>query len=120
MSSKKALKAKADRLFSEWVRSQGKCEWCGSGGYLQCAHIFTRHYLSTRYSPINAVCLCSGCHRRAHAQPVEFVEFIKDYLGEDIYEELRYEAKVRIEKATPDFFDTVIKKITAGEPPYVK
>ena len=113
------LKRKADKLFSEWVRKEGKCEWCNRTNVrFEAAHIFSRRYLSTRYQPINCLCLCSACHRKAHDQPVEFVEWVKNYLGEDIYVELRYQAKVRIQKGTAGFFTDTIKKITNEEYPY--
>lgn len=111
--TRKSLKAKADRVFSLYIRSQGACEWClrtKDQVQLQCAHIFSRRYLSTRYSPTNVLCLCAACHRKAHDQPIEFAEFCKKHLGEDIYNELRYEARVKIGK--PDY-EAIISKYEA-------
>lgn len=107
---KTALKNKADRLFSEFIRSQGVCEWCGRSNnvQLQCAHIFSRRYLVTRWEPINAVCLCAGCHRKAHDQPVEFTEFVKEYLGEEIYNELRHTAKTKVDK---NIYENLVERI---------
>lgn len=100
MATKKTLKNKADRLFGEFIRRKGKCEWCGksNGVQLQCAHVFSRRYLVTRWEPINAVCLCASCHMRWHHQPVEGVEWIKEYLGEEVYNELRRTAKTSVWK----------------------
>lgn len=99
-SSKKTLKRKADKLFSEYIRSNGKCEWCGKqdDGTLQTSHIFSRRFLVTRWEPINANCLCAKCHWRWHQKPVEGVEWVKEYLGEDIYNELRRMAKTSVKK----------------------
>jgi 5-methylcytosine-specific restriction endonuclease McrA len=97
--SKKTLKARADKLFSEYIRSIGKCEWCGAvNDTLQCAHVFSRAYLVTRWEPINANCLCASCHFKWHQQPVEAVEWVKEYLGEDVYDELRRVAKTSVKK----------------------
>ena len=102
------IKRRADKLFSEFIRSTGFCEWCGKSEYLQCAHIFSRRYLVTRWLPINAVCLCAGCHRRGHDQPVEFTEWVKEYLGEEVYNELRREAKTKVDK---NIYDGLIERI---------
>lgn len=110
-SSIKTIKNKADRLFSEFVRSLGYCEWCGKrppAVQLQCSHIFSRRFLVTRWEPINATCLCAGCHRRWHDKPIEGVEWIKGYLGEDVYDELRVLAKTGINK---NVYDGLIERI---------
>ena len=102
------VKRKADKLFSAYIRSQGVCEWCSKRETLQTAHIFSRRYLVTRWEPINALCLCAGCHRKAHDKPVEFVEWVKEYLGEDIYNELRRIAKTTVNKQV---YDGLIERI---------
>jgi len=96
----KKLKLKADKLFSQYIRSLGKCEWCGrrNGVQLQCAHIFSRRFLVTRWLDLNAMCLCAGCHRKAHDNPIEFTEFVKKELGELAYEDLRTIAKTATHK----------------------
>lgn len=107
----KTLKNKADKLFSEFIRRKGYCEWCNKRPpqvQLQCAHIFSRRYLITRWEPINAVCLCASCHMRWHQQPVEGVEWIKEYLGEDIYNEVRTKAKTQVKKI---FFKDIVEEI---------
>jgi len=98
--SKKGLKRRADKLFSKYIRSVNHCEWCGTrdASTLQCAHVFSRRFLVTRWSPLNANCLCASCHFKAHQKPVEYVEWVKEYLGEAVYDELRREAKVSVRK----------------------
>lgn len=97
--SKKTLKRNADKLFSEYIRSIGCCEWCGKvDNTLQTSHIFSRRFLVTRWEPLNANCLCASCHFKWHQQPVEAVEWIKEYLGEDVYNELRIMAKTSVKK----------------------
>jgi hypothetical protein len=116
--TKTSLKAKADKLFSLWVREGGICERCGAtkeNVQLQAAHIFSRRYLVTRYDPLNAVCLDAKCHMWAHQNPVEFVEWLREYLGSDVYEELRYTAKTKILK--PDYQE-IIEQIKNKEGVY--
>ncbi|HEC67028.1 MAG TPA: hypothetical protein ENI23_17260 [bacterium] len=98
--SRKTLKKNADRLFSQLIRNTGFCEWCGTKdkSTLQTAHIFSRRFLVTRWVPLNANCLCSACHFKAHERPVEYTEWLKEYLGEAVYEELRRMAKTSIKK----------------------
>lgn len=96
----KSLKAKADNLFSLYIRRNQVCEWCGTRNANQyhCSHIFSRRYLVTRWHPLNANCLCARCHRKWHDKPVEAVEWIRSYLGDAVYEELRRIAKTSVEK----------------------
>ena len=108
--SRKGLKRRADKIFSAWIRSEGYCEWCGDvNDTLQCAHIFSRRYMSTRYDYNNAVCLCASCHFKAHAQPIEFAEFVKRYLGNKGYADLRRKAKTSIKKVD---LQAIIEKYT--------
>ena len=96
-----ASKAKADKLFSQYIRKDGICERCGRTNevvQLQCAHIFSRRFLVTRYDPLNCLCLCAGCHRWGHDNPVEFTEWVKEFLGEAMYDELRFKAKNAVHK----------------------
>jgi hypothetical protein len=102
--TKKSMTVKLDKECSRVVRSQGRCAWCGNTDYskLQCCHIFSRTYRAVRWDLLNLLCLCAGCHFRGHKNPVLFTEFVKEYLGEFKYEELKIRA-------------TAIKKWTLGE-----
>jgi 5-methylcytosine-specific restriction endonuclease McrA len=94
MSSRSAIKNKLDKIISKIVRSKGYCVWCGSKRteILQCAHIYSRNNLSVRWDLENLVCLCAGCHFKAHQQPIEFTEWVKTFLGQDKYDRLRIRA----------------------------
>ena len=108
--SRKGLKRKADRIFSAWIRSEGACEWCGiRNDTLQCCHIFSRKYLVTRWEMDNAICMCAGCHFKSHAQPLEFAEFVKGYLGKKRYNALRRKAKTSIKKVD---LNEIVQKYT--------
>jgi hypothetical protein len=77
----KGAKAKADKLFSEIIRSQGYCEaadWDGRAcsDQLQTAHICTRKRSATRTDLRNAFCLCFAHHRYFTDYPRQFSRFI--------------------------------------------
>mgnify|MGYP001603935564 CR=1 FL=1 len=80
--SKKKLKAKADKLFSEKIRSLGTCELQGMdhvkcSGQLQCMHIVGRANHRLRWEDNNAICGCSGHHFYYTNNPFFFFELIK-------------------------------------------
>jgi len=98
--TKKALKKKVDELWAEVIKIKAnhKCEYCGKESYLNSHHIFSRSNHSTRWDIDNGVCLCVGHHVfsskfSAHKAPAEFIEWIKDYRGEEWYNRLRVKAK---------------------------
>jgi len=93
MASKKLIK-KLDKVFGAYIRSSGKCEWCGkdkSQCQLQWCHIFSRKFHNTRWNELNSLCLCAGCHHKGHEKPILLIEWLKDYLGETVYEKLKEE-----------------------------
>jgi hypothetical protein len=91
--TKHTLILKLDKIFSEVVRSIGWCERCHTKEkQLQCAHIYSRRYRHTRWDTENAICLCAGCHFRAHQNPIDFSRWVEDYLGKGTLDELRVKA----------------------------
>jgi hypothetical protein len=84
----KGLKAKADKLFSEVIRSVGYCESCDGTHYLQTAHIISRRYNTTRTDTRNAYCLCAKCHRFYTDHPRQFSRFISTTWAAETYDEL--------------------------------
>lgn len=40
---------------------------------------------------MNSLCLCARCHRKAHDMPTVFTDWVKDHLGESVYDELLME-----------------------------
>ena len=95
------LKAKLDIIFSLRVRERDgfKCQKCGKvQKHNHCAHICSRNNLSVRYELDNAVCLCYYCHlMRAHREPVEFVLWVKNKIGEILFEKLRNQSQIIID-----------------------
>jgi len=88
---RKHLKAECDRLFSLEIRSRGECE---SGrpthnGGLQCAHGFSRRYLTIRWNPNNAWAFCAGCHTYYTARPDEWSFWLMDKWGRALHSVMR-------------------------------
>lgn len=83
--SPKTAKNAADRLFSQRVRTKGRCERCGTTDTLQCAHWISRRYAWTRTHPWNAFCLCARCHRWFTDHPTEFSDWALDKRGRAAY-----------------------------------
>ncbi len=91
------LKKKLDTIFSLKVRARDgfRCQKCGKvEKHNHCAHIFSRNNLSVRYEMNNAICLCYYCHLMyAHREPVEFVLWVKNKIGEKLFEKLRKQSQ---------------------------
>jgi hypothetical protein len=89
----KGAKAKADRLFSEVIRSVGYCE---ADGYddvkcspqLQCMHIISRRFNATRCDTRNAFSGCAAHHRFFTDHPREFSKFITTTWAQKYYDEV--------------------------------
>jgi len=88
---KKPIK-KADKLFSDKIKSIGKCEKCGKRKYLQTAHIISRRYKQVRWDLDNAVCLCRGCHVYFTHHPIEWDLWVEDKIGTALYKGLKTRA----------------------------
>ena len=99
--TKRSVTKKLDKIFSEIVRSIGKCQNCPKTEPLNSAHIFSRANRSVRWSFLNSICLCVKCHFYFHQNPLLFAIFVKDELGEEKYNELVVKART-IKKWTLD------------------
>ena len=72
----------ADKWFSDVVRFKGYCEHCGRSDLrLECCHIHGRRKKILRWDLMNAVCMCSGCHRHMTENPTKFVRWLEQYFG---------------------------------------
>lgn len=100
--TKSSMTRKLDIICSQIIR-KSQCVRCGEPQYdkLQCAHIFSRTYRSTRWLLLNLMCLCASCHFWAHRNPLLFSEFVKEYLGDHNYNQLKMIA-TSIKKFTLD------------------
>lgn len=71
-----------DRLCKEVVfRRDPACRRCGTTkGQAHWAHIYSRRFLSVRWTPTNSMRLCAGCHFWAHQNPIEAGKFFESQL----------------------------------------
>ena len=65
-------------------RDNSRCRKCGSGTFLQAAHIPSRKFRSTRWWTENGVLLCAGCHMWAHHNPTSFTRWLNGEIGGDM------------------------------------
>ena len=66
-----------DRRWGAFVKSQGKCENCGTANDLTWSHIIGRTYIKTRFDPRNTQCLCGSCHGKFGEQPTSFARWVE-------------------------------------------
>ena len=75
---RKTLKNKCDKLWSEIIRSKGKCEVCGKTGN-NPHHVIGRRNLTLRHDVRNGCLLCPLHHtfgrESAHQDPVWFIHW---------------------------------------------
>jgi len=72
----------ADVAFSKVVRARdGECLYCGKRETLECAHIYGRRAIVTRWDAMNAVTLCHHHHRYFTENPVAFHDWLIEELG---------------------------------------
>jgi|WetSurMetagenome_2_1015567.scaffolds.fasta_scaffold569914_2 hypothetical protein len=80
--NKKALKRKADKLFADIVKVEGKCKLKGLDKVtctdsIQCMHIIGRANHNLRWDTLNGLAGCSGHHMYYTQHPWEWTELIK-------------------------------------------
>lgn len=93
VKSYKGLKARADKLFSEVIRSVGYCEATfyndvSCSQQLQCMHINSRRFNSTRCDTRNAFSGCAAHHRFFTDHPREFSRFITTTWAQKYYDDM--------------------------------
>ncbi len=108
MSRFKIKRDPLDALFSEFIRARdgNRCRKCGRGAgesiatsssnhvpaRIECSHIFSRRHQTTRLDPDNAIALCHYHHRWWHENPIDAGNWIRELLGEDFIDRLRFKA----------------------------
>lgn len=95
-TSRGKMTREADRLFSLIVRKGSVCYGGLRGrkcaGPLQCAHVVSRSYRSTRWADDGAISLCAGCHRYFTSRPVEWRGFLIEWFGREWLEGIEQRA----------------------------
>lgn len=80
----------ADKWFSKCIRHAADyiCQRCRQKDATDCAHIYTRRKIATRWCKDNALALCRGCHQHFEENPLDMADFI-DALDSGRRERLR-------------------------------
>jgi len=90
---------------------------------VQASHIFSRNKLSVRWDIDNGITLCHYCHIYwAHRNPVEFVEWIREKIGEERYLRLKEKAysigDVDVEKVEEKLKEMIKRYEKLGRDPF--
>ena len=113
LKSKKTLRKKCDKLWSEIVRSKKYCEKCGILAN-NPHHIIGRVNYVLRWDLKNGCLLCQNCHwlqkYSAHQDPLGFMEWLKLSRPED-YEYL----KQRKNQISQPNYDEILKYLKFHE-----
>lgn len=73
----KGLPGKTKKLYAQWVRQYGKCEFFDQPTpHLDCSHIISRRYSRTHCDPRNTHCLSKKQHIYFTANPLEFASWV--------------------------------------------
>jgi len=90
LTPRKSLTLKLDKIFSEIVRSKGRCERCGKTERLQCSHIYSRKNKWLRWDTENGMALCCGCHFFWwHQEPAEAIRWAMTKRNFDYLDKLK-------------------------------
>jgi hypothetical protein len=120
MKSKKKKKVSIAKVDSLWalavrLRANNHCEYCGDTSGLNSHHIFSRSNKSTRWDLNNGICLCVSHHVfgnfSAHKAPLEFAEWIKELRGEEWYRDLRFKAKMTVQKQDLSLLKVALEEV---------
>ena len=84
----------ADIWFSKAVRLRdGCCQVCGTTENLQACHVHGRRLRILRWDLANAITMCAAHHRYYTEQPVAWVDFLNELLGESHMDILREKSR---------------------------
>ena len=127
--STKYYKARADRLFSLWVRQRdakdsgiAQCVTCfkiKNWRYLDAGHFMPRQHGGTRYHEKNAHCQCKECNNKNWNQGEQFLHsiYINSTYGIGTAEKLTILSKVSCHRSWFDYKiigDELLEKLKAN------
>jgi hypothetical protein len=114
------LKAKADKLFSEYIRRRYaeydgtvSCFTCGAVKHWkeqQAGHFASRRHLSTRWDYENVQVQCQSCNIWNQGQQWKFGIYLDEKYGEGKAEELMVKSK-QLNKMTRGDYELLIEEI---------
>ena len=96
---------KADQYWSQVIRQQGYCTYCGRrGDDLEAHHLIRRNHLATRHKIECGLCLCRHHHRfcsqiSPHLVPKAFEAWLKEAFPERYQWVQDHKHKLMLEKA---------------------
>lgn len=113
-----ALKKKADKVFSDYIRQRdkGKCFTCGcvkEWKEQQNGHYITRSCLALRYNEENCHCQCVGCNVFKHGNYTTYsLKMIEKYGVDKLkeLEEIKRDGMANIKKYGKDFYLDIIQR----------
>lgn len=108
--SRRALRAKADKLFSRMIRDRdgNECRVCGSVKQLTCGHLVSRSYDLTRWDSQNAVAQCWSHNVKAKWDPLWWEAWIEEHFPGRLK---RLKARAKYRGAKVDL-EAVIESLT--------
>jgi len=101
-----------DKLWSAKVRTD-RCEvdhrtLFACGGSIQACHGFDRDELGTRWDVRNGLSGCGASNAYFHVHKRQWYEYLRDYWGEPLYQEL----KALADRPKPTDWDAVLLSLT--------
>lgn len=115
---RKRLIAKADRLFSRYIRNRGArfgynyCFTCGKRlpiEELQCGHFRPRRYLNTRWHEFNCWPQCNRCNVELSGNLKIYEKRLVDKYGQDAVDGIYYLSRLD-QKITNEEIEDIINK----------
>jgi hypothetical protein len=115
------LKKKLDKVFSEYIRKRDsdykgncKCISCGKeypafGGRIHAGHLFSRRYLSIRYSEQNVNSQCSYCNTFLNGNQIKAARGVENKWGKGTVDELESRMHVVVKLTRTDYEEAIIR-----------
>lgn len=110
----RSVRKSCDKLWGRLVKARAGdvCERCGTPAdpenpWAFHAHhaIYRRTNYRLRFEPLNGVALCARCHDRAHAAPVDFVDWLREHRGEDVIRCERLNVPEPVHRSLSDYLE---------------
>lgn len=118
------LKAKLDKLFSQWIRIKDaddngmvNCFTCGSHKHwkeMHAGHFMSRRHHSTRWDETNVQVQCPKCNLFNQGEQYKFGRYLDQKFGEGTAHEVEYRSKVITKLSRVDYqeaIDNIKKKL---------
>ena len=119
MSTITKLKRKLDKIFSEYIRKRdsdyrGYCnciscskEYPAFGGKIHAGHLFSRRFLSIRYSEQNVNAQCSYCNTFLNGNQIKAARGVERKWGKGVVEDLESRMNVVVKLSRIDYEEAI-------------